>query len=74
MNVLDLTDSRVANAWGYNGGPISSTTQAIGADARLQGFNVIRYYSERAPGAVNHAVIDNYNQILKPVMVTPVKP
>ena len=74
MNVLDLTDSKVANAWGYNGGPISSATQAIGAEARLQGFDVIRFYSERAPGAVNYAILDNYDKILEPVMVTPVKP
>ena len=27
-----------------------------------------------APGAVNNAVVDNYNQILKTVMATPVNP
>ena len=27
-----------------------------------------------APGALNNAVLDNYSQILKPVMATPVNP
>src|SRR5690606_10213018 len=30
MRVLDLTDSATARAWNYSGGPISSSTQAIG--------------------------------------------
>ena len=74
MKVLDLTNPDVSATWGYRGGPISSTTQALGSQARQQGFNVIRYFSERAPAGTNLAILDNYNQILKPVMVTPVKP
>jgi len=74
MNTLDLTNPSTAEAWNYGGGPISSTTQAIGQKARAQGFNTIRFYSERAPGSVNLAILDNFNEILKPAMVTPVIP
>lgn len=74
MKVLDLTDSEVARIWGYNGGPISSSTQSIGVKAQEEGFNVIRFYSERSNGGVNNAVLDDFNEILKPVIVTPVKP
>ncbi|NBF11540.1 PAAR domain-containing protein [Pseudomonas sp. Fl4BN1] len=72
--VLDLTDPAVAKEWGYNGGPISAKTQQIGVDAGDQGYNVIRFGSERDPGGVNHAVLDNFNEILTPQMITPVEP
>lgn len=74
MNVLDLTNPKIAGAWGYKGGPISSTTQQIGVQAQEQGFNVIRFYSERSNSGINNAVLDNFNQILRPVSVAPVKP
>lgn len=72
--VLDLTDPKVASKWGYDGGPISSKTKQIGIDARDQGYNVIRFNSERDPGGVNLAVLDNFNEILTPQMITPVDP
>jgi hypothetical protein len=74
MNVLDLTDPSIANAWNYKGGPITSETQALGLKAQEQGFNLIRFYSERTNGGVNNAVLDNFNEILKPLNVSPVKP
>ncbi|MDT4802005.1 hypothetical protein FQZ97_347200 [compost metagenome] len=74
MKVLDLTNPEVAATWGYRGGPISSSTQAIGLLAQEHGFNAIRFYSERANGGVNIAVMDNFNEVLKPVIVIPVKP
>lgn len=74
MKVLDLTDPATAKAWRYEGGPISSTTQEIGVKAQGQGYNVIRFYSERANGGINNAILDNFNEILQPVFVTPVKP
>ena len=74
MNVLDLTDPEIARTWGYNGGPISSETKMIGAQAQNEGFNVIRFPSERANGGVNNAILDNFNEILKPINVSPVKP
>lgn len=74
LKLLDLTNQNVATTWGYKGGPISSTTQQIGADAASQGFNAVRYFSERAAGGTNMAIINDFNKILKPVMVTPVAP
>jgi len=72
MRVLDLTKPDVAKAYGYVGGPITSATQSIGPAAIKDGFNVIRFYSERNPGGVNNAIINNYNEILTPEIVTPV--
>jgi hypothetical protein len=74
MEVLDLTDPKIANAWNCKGGPITSSTQALGVKAQEQGFNVIRFYSERANGGINNAVLDNFNEILKPLNVSSVKP
>ena len=73
MKVLDLTDPNVAAKYGYTGGPITSETQAIGAAARRDGFNVIRFYSERDIGKINNAVLEDFNEILKPQIVTPVE-
>lgn len=74
MKILDLTDAQVAADWNYKGGVISSTTQSIGIHAQEQGFNVIRFYSERANGGINNAILDDFNEILKPIIITPVKP
>lgn len=73
MNTLDLTDPEIAREWGYSGGPISSETKSIGAKAASSGYNVIRFPSERAPGGVNNAVLSDFNEILKPQSVSPVK-
>ncbi|WEN14802.1 RES family NAD+ phosphorylase [Rhodanobacter sp. AS-Z3] len=73
-NVLDLTDTNISSAWSYAGGPITAQTQAIGRDAINNGFNVIRFYSERSPGAVNYAVLDDFEEILTPTAVSPAKP
>jgi len=73
-NVLDLTNPNVAAAWGYQGGAITPMTQSIGTGALDQGFNVIRYFSERAPGAVNYAILDDFNELLVPVAISPAKP
>jgi filamentous hemagglutinin len=72
INVLDLTDPNIASSWGYSGGPITSATRQIGLDAADSGDNAIRYFSERAPGGTNLAILNNYNSILKPVMISPV--
>jgi RES domain-containing protein len=68
--VLDLADSNVASAWGYSGGPISSATQAIGPKAVSAGFNTIRYPSLRGSG-MNWAVLDDFDDLLVPQMITP---
>lgn len=73
MRVLDLTDPHVANAWGYRGGPITAQTQAIGARAAESGYNAIRFTSQRSAG-VNLAILQDYNTVLRPVMVTPIRP
>jgi RES domain-containing protein len=73
-NVLDLTNPDIAAAWGYAGGPITPATQAIGSQASEQGYNVIRFYSQRAPGEVNYAILDDFNDILTPAAVSPAKP
>jgi filamentous hemagglutinin len=73
-NVLDLTNPDVASAWGYGGGPITPATQSIGSEASAQGYNVIKYYSERAPGTVNYAILNNYNEVLTPYAISPAKP
>jgi filamentous hemagglutinin len=72
--VLDLTDPGIAKQWGYTGtgGEKSVQMQKIGVDAKANGYNVIRFNSERAAGGTNFAVLDNFNQVLKPQMVTPV--
>jgi hypothetical protein len=74
LKPLDLTDPKTAQAWGYKGGPITPQTQAIGENARQKGYNAIRFNSERDPGGVNYAVLDNHNDILQPVMVSPTTP
>lgn len=74
MNSLDLTDPKTAQAWGYSGGPITEGTQAIGAKAKQEGYNAIKYTSERDPGSTNYAILDDHNSILTPVMVTPANP
>jgi len=73
-NILDLTNPAVAKAWNYSGGPISSSTQQIGVNARDRGFNVIRYFSERDVGRINNAVLDDFDDLLIPQFVSPTKP
>lgn len=68
-SILVLTDPAIARAYNYTGGPISSLTQQIGVDARQQGFDVIRFYSERDSGGINNAVLANFNDLLTPHLV-----
>lgn len=74
MRTLDFTNPALADAWGYHGGPITPEMQALAERAMRQGYNVIRFPSERAPGGVNNAVLDNHNEILQPEMVAPATP
>lgn len=69
--VLDLTEPSTASQWGYNGGDISSSTQAIGPKASGAGYNAIRFPSERGAGA-NWAVLGDWDSVLSPQMITPV--
>lgn len=74
MKVLDLTNPETAAAWRYSGGKISPATKEVGALAKGEGFNVIRFYSERNSGGINNAILTDFDDILKPMFVTPVKP
>lgn len=72
LKVLDPTEQNIAAAWGCTSGNISSATQKIGSDALAQGYNAIRYGSERALWGTNLGILDKFNEILKPVAVTPI--
>lgn len=73
--VLDLTDPSIAKAWGYTGGEITDATKAIGTMAKEQGYNVIRFTSERSvAGGINNAIIADWDKVLTPQMIVPVKP
>lgn len=74
MRVLDFTDPHTASNFGYSGGPITGKTQALGDEALKLGYNVIKYPSMRDPGGINYAILDDFNEIVKPVMVSPVAP
>ena len=73
-NILDLTNPEIAKKWNYFGGEITNTTRNIGQIAKDQGFNVIKYNSERFNGGINHAVLSDFKEILKPEIVIPTSP
>ena len=73
LKILDLTKSTTAKKWGYSGGEKTTDMITIGNKAKNGGYNAIRFKTERASGGVNIAIIDDYNEVLKPAMVTPVK-
>jgi RHS repeat-associated protein len=69
--VLDFTNPRIAKKWGYGGGDISGFTRSIGPKALASGYNAIRFPSLRSSG-VNWAILTDFNELLKPVMITPI--
>ncbi|HQX06552.1 MAG TPA: DUF637 domain-containing protein [Zoogloea sp.] len=73
VKLLDLTNPDVAMKWGYLGGEKTAQMQQLAGKAKANGYNAIRFVSERASGGVNIAVISEYNDVLKPQMITPVK-
>jgi hypothetical protein len=70
--VLGLTNSALAQSVDYFGGPITPHTQQIGANAATNGFDAIKYYSERNPGATAYAFLNQ--AFLKPAIVTTHQP
>jgi filamentous hemagglutinin len=72
LKILDLTIPSIAKQWGYIGGDKSLQMQRLGEKAKESGFNAIRFGSEREFGGVNIAVLNDFNKVLKPEMVTPV--
>jgi len=73
QNVLDLTSSDIAAKWRYSQGNSSLLEcQKIAEQALDKGYNVIKVQSYRSDG-INYIIYDNFDEILSPQMVTPVK-
>jgi RHS repeat-associated protein len=72
QRVLDLTQASTAAEWGYAPSASIEACQAIAGKAADEGFTVIRCYSVQVPGTVNYAILDNFNEILSPMMVSPI--
>ena len=71
QKVLDLTDPKVASEWGFLQGESSLLEcQNIAEIALDEGYNVIKVQSYRDAG-INYVIYDNFDEILKPQMVTP---
>jgi len=68
--ILDLTNPRIAQIWGYDRGLITAFSKSVGFRAQRAGFDVIRYPSERGLGA-NLAVLNNFETLLKPQIIVP---
>lgn len=49
-----------------------SVHRAIAQRARELGYNVIEYESYQAPGTINYAVLSDFDELLTPVMVSPI--
>jgi RHS repeat-associated protein len=70
QKVLDLTNPRVANGWGYNSTLEYGQTQAIAEKARQAGYSVIAFPAVQG-GGTNFAVIKKFTEILTPAGVAP---
>lgn len=62
----------MAKKWGYDSKAPYSKSQAIARKAKNEGYNAIKYKSVRGEGN-NIAVLDNFNELLVPKMVSPAK-
>jgi hypothetical protein len=74
IKTLDFTDPIIAKEWGYSGGEKTIQMKNIAKNAIANGYNAIRFNSERASDGINLAILADYNKILKPKMVTPIPP
>ncbi|MEG3753032.1 RHS repeat-associated core domain-containing protein [Psychromonas arctica] len=71
--VLDLTDPHIANNWGFiPKGTSTEASQVIGQLARDNGYDAITFSSYRGSGT-NTVIFDKFDEILTPMMVTPIK-
>jgi hypothetical protein len=70
--VLDLSDPRVAKKWSYRADEGYEESKVIAEKAKQDGYNVIKYKSLRGEGN-NYAVVNDFEELLKPEMVTPAK-
>lgn len=66
VRILDLTDPEIAEEYGYIDGDITEETKAIGEKAKSEGYNTIKFKSQRGSG-INYAVIDEHNELLTPM-------
>ncbi len=72
QKVLDLTDATIASNWDYVQNLTSTEAcQEIGALARNQGYNIIKFQSYRGNG-INYVIYNNFEDILVPRIVTPI--
>lgn len=69
--ILDLTEQDIANEWGYKGGEDYLVPQQIAINAQEEGYNVIRFPSERGQGN-NLVIFKDFDTILSPQMISPV--
>jgi RHS repeat-associated protein len=70
QRVLDLTRPAIAEAWGYNSTLNYTSTQAIAQRASQQGYTVIAYPAVQGAGT-NFAVLRQFNEILRPMGISP---
>ncbi|MDD2991177.1 MAG: DUF637 domain-containing protein [Zoogloea sp.] len=73
VKLLDLTNPDVAMKWGYSGGEKTAQMKQLADQAKASGYNAIRFVSERTSDGVNIAVLSDFNEVLKPQMIAPVK-
>lgn len=63
----------MASEWNYVQNLTSTDAcQDIGAAAKLQGYNVIKFQSYRGDG-INYVIYNNFEDIVVPRIVTPVE-
>ena len=73
QKVLDLTNPEIAAQWDYVSQLTSTEAcQDIGIIAKTQGYSVIEFQSYRGNG-VNYVIYNNFESILEPRIVTPIK-
>ena len=73
QKVLDLTNPQVASNWDFVQNLTSTNScQDIGAAAKLQGYNVIKFQSFRSDG-INYVIYNNFDDIVVPRIVSPVE-
>lgn len=73
QKVLDLTNPQVALQWKYVAKLTSTDAyKDIGELAKEQDYNVIKFQSYRGDG-INYVIYNNFDDILIPRIVTPIK-
>jgi RHS repeat-associated protein len=72
--ILDLTDPTTAEAWGYvHDAEAKELHQSIGQRAREAGYDVIKFESFQAPGSINYAVLQRFDELLIPLTAAPTR-